>query len=496
MEPQDLTANNQIMSLETRVGDILGFLRSLRNRLRPVNRLPPEIISYIARWILQAEGEPHTKALIPLTHVCQYWRDSIVSTPGNWTRIWNGRWKLAELSLERAKAAPLDIVLTFNLGEGLSRTLLPYIQRASSISCTHFSTIAELTQGLPDFPKSTPNLRSLTFDGCGLDLNRGHSIDPFDFSTHVTTLKKLALHDLPLFPSFLSLRSLTELDLRDYHLNLHVDTLLNFLGKNQSLESATFDINFEEPSLRHSQRRTPVGKLQRLSIWCDDVVDARTLISNVGLQKGGTLEIVRDDQGGLIDIFSGIPITHLSSPTYMEYRTLPRSIRLVGPDGSFLYINHFNAEAPFGEEFLLLPLACVRELRLECYRSWVSPQFDFSFFPSLEILAINGNCPVDGSNFSDGGSIIPSLSPVLPDPASSPSLKVLAFLDCIITEDFASELAQNALDRKYHNSASLLRVLIMTSKSQFPSPRSIGWLRMYVPVVQLLIGKELPKDLL
>ena len=116
-------------------------------------------------------------------------------------------------------------------------------------------------------------------------------------------------------------------------------------------------------------------------------------------------------------------LPNLSSPVVMEYGAFPKRLRLLGPGGVFSYKGPVTTESPFGE-FLLLPLANIRELRLECRRSWILRQFRLSSFPSLEVLAV------------DGGSKVSLLSPVLPDPASSPLLKTLAFLDCVITEEF------------------------------------------------------------
>src|SRR5882762_10368238 len=110
MRLRNLISSPQIKQLETRAHNLLRSLLSLRNTLRPVNRLPPEIISYIARNVL-GNSAVDTASIIPLTHVCRYWRDSIISMPENWALISSDWRKLAELSLERAKAAPLSVRL-------------------------------------------------------------------------------------------------------------------------------------------------------------------------------------------------------------------------------------------------------------------------------------------------------------------------------------------------------------------------------------------------
>jgi len=388
------------------------------------------------------------------------------------------------LSLERAKAAPLTIHLNIR---GLKRDpgfldlLLPHHQKTRSLSVIKPVTIDELTQTLPNFPRSMPNLRSLDLSQYGL-ADWTQTVDPFDFSAH--TLTELSLSDIPLYPSFLSLRSLTELSLVYCRFDLHVDTLLEFLEENHSLERASLEIAFEEPSLRHSRRQDPIGnRLQLLSISCHNATDSRALLSAIALRRGAALEIYCNAK--LIKILSGVSVTHLqnlSSPTFMEYQTLPRTIRLVGPDGSFLFDGYSISENPF-QEFPLLPLDSIREFRLEHYTRSTHAELHLSSFPSLEVLAIDG---------TDSG--VP-LSTVLPDPASS-SLKTLAFLNCAITEGFVGELVRFASCCEKRTLASLHRVVIIdSSDEQLPSVASIARLRKYVPAVEVREGRELPKDL-
>ena len=427
-----------------------------------------------------ADGDLDPISIIPLTQVCQYWRDSFTSTPENWSLICSERPELAELSLERVKAAPLTVFLLFTLDREFADLLLPYVQNIVSLSCVGFLSMEQLTQTLPYFPKSTPSLRSLSLASGSGQADWSHPVDPFDFSTH-TALSELSLSYVPLFPSILSLRTLTKLSLFDDDFQLPLDTLLNFFGENRSLESATLAIKFVEPPLSRSQRQTPIkNELKHLSIGSNDTTTIRALISSIALQKGGTLEIDSGNSAGLTHIFSGVSknkLSILSSPTFMEYRHSQTSIRLLGPNGSFSYGSYTNSETPF-DEFPILQLSSIRELRLQCHGPRTLTSFRLSFFPSLEILAING---CSSESF---------LSPVLPDPASSPSLRTLAFMDCDIAEDFLAHLAQIALYRE-----KLRRVVIIDSNGQFPPAASIQRLRECVPVVEVLEGKEFPKDL-
>jgi len=69
------------------------------------------------------------------------------------------------------------------------------------------------------------------------------------------------LYNTPLFPSILSLKTLTELTLLDYNFDLRMDTLLDFLEESRSLESATLEISFPEQNTDWESTPTPIDLL-------------------------------------------------------------------------------------------------------------------------------------------------------------------------------------------------------------------------------------------
>ena len=462
--------------------------------LQPVNRLPPEILCSIARRFLD-ENAIDARSIIPLTHVCRYWRDSIISAPDNWTLISNGRVELAALSLARAKAARLNVsidICQFRADPTSFGLLTPYLQNIDTLCARDLPSIEELTRALPGFPQSTPNLRSLTLLCTYSSAKWDPSIDPFESLT--PTLKCLSLFKVPLYPSLLNLKTLTDLTLRSHCFEFHLDTLLDFLEQNRSLESAVLDIRFMGPALRYSRRRAPIkNRLRHLSIPCNNPMNAQALVSNMALRRGAHLEISSFDQNtGLNEILSDIATTHLSnlpSPAFMEYQSYPRDIRSFGPNGSFSFSCSPSSSVPF-VEFPLLSLTGVREFRLkhrtpERLRSSLGPiVFHPSSFPVLETLAVE--CDTD---------LLHVLSPLFSNPSASPSLKTLAFLDCVITKEFMKELTQFATDRKDTTSAWLHHVVIVGQGGGFPTATSILELGRHVPVVDVRFGTKLPMGL-
>ena len=461
----------------------------LRNMLQPVNKLPPEIIPRIAQHILQ--GNTDTYPIIPLTHVCRYWRQSIISAPENWTLISSDRIGLMALTLERSGAAPLQLRLRNStpIIQNFGDLITPHIQNTEVLKFWELTTLEDFTQTLPNFPQSMPNLRLLDLGHKGGTPGWDSSTNPFGLFPN--TLRSLRLYDIPLYPPFLEIRTLTELSLRYDIVQPSLDTLLDVLKENCSLESVDLDIDSDEYPTQISQRPAMVlNQLHNLSITCWDATITRTLISNIPVRRGTHLGITLSGRGaglGLNDVLSGISMTHLSnllSPTLMTYQIYPREIQLDGPNGSFSYI-HTGALIPSFAEFLVLPLTEIKELRL--VHSGPPVVLHPSSLPALEALAIKSH-----ANLSHLFSIW------FPNSSHFPSLKTLGFSNCIITERFVEELVQFASDRKNTTSAWLHRVVIVHLGVTFPGLSNVAStheLEKHVPIVDVRLGREFPTDL-
>ena len=457
-----------------------------------MNKLPSEIISHIARCLLD-EDTVDTRPIIPLTHVCRYWRESIISTPENWTRISSRSRSLAVLSLQRVKAAPLQICFDMDQireSPGFSDLVTPHIQNTGTLRIDSISTIEELSKIFQNVPQSMPNLRLLSFSLQSGQAEWDWSTDPLGLST--PTLTHLSLTNIPLSPSFLRLRTLTNLSFhyRRFGLNFRLDRLLDFLEGNRSLERLDLNIRFAKPVLRSSRRQIPIrNRLRSLKIVSANAMDGNALISNITLQKDAHLEIsLYDWNAGSKDLLSIVSMDHLSnlqSPTIMEYNTdHNKAVRLLGPNGSLAF-DAFGLEDPFAS---LHPpnLTNIRMFRITRPPRFLTNRIVFppSSLPALETFAIE--CEAAVSHL---------LSALFSNPSSSPSLRTLAFLDCDLDEGVMKELAQFASSRKNTTSAWLHRIVIVNSKWILPTSASVEKLAKHVPVVDVRIGAKLPADL-
>lgn len=304
---------------------------------------------------------------------------------------------------------------------------------------------------------------------------------------------------VPLYPSILRLRSLTELTYHNLEFDLHLDTLLDFLKDNPSLERVTLRVVFIAAHLLSSRRRTPIAtRLRRLSICYHHATHGRALLANITLARGAHLNIINAaGHRGFNDLLSDFPTAHLlnlRSPTLLEYQCFDRVIQLFGPNGFFSSIAFSILDSgPSFIEFPLLPLTKVREFRL-VHRT-IGPLSRFSLhplpfhlphFPNLETLAID--CET---------SLSLLLSVLFSTPPSLPKLRTLAFLNCNLGEDFMDELTEYASKRKGTTSAWLHRVVIVNQDGAFPKIDSVRKLGEHVSVVDVdvRVGEELPKNL-
>jgi hypothetical protein len=118
---------------------------SSRNALEPANRLPSANLSQVARYVSHHGGDSYTRAIIPLTHMCRHWREFIISTPENLATISNRCEKLTMLSLQRAKAASLDISLDMGVeNPGLCEVLASHIQNIGHLYANGLSDTKDL----------------------------------------------------------------------------------------------------------------------------------------------------------------------------------------------------------------------------------------------------------------------------------------------------------------------------------------------------------------
>jgi len=430
----------------------------LWNPLRPVNRLPPEILALCAAFVPRTDPKP----IVSLAHVCRYWREAITSNPGSWTLIGNKWERLVPLCLERAGVAPLTVDLWIG---GLKRkfvhALLPHVTRISSLSLTACTSLKDMEDFL-----SSPMLNP-------------------------TSLKFKSPYwpEIHLYPILSNIKSVVELNLTSY--KIPFKELIRFLESNPCIERLELFIMFTNaPALTTLERAVSIPRLRHLALTCysNHATDARALLSSLSLPRGINIEIHEAEHESRGDLASFLP----SPPTFIQDILAPiitvkdlcfeGRLHLSGNDGSFSFHSPKVSKNHY-EYFDMFATGAVREFHL--HLGWRDPPpLLLEQLPALEALLINQTRPRRGL-----------LSVLAEDPVLCPSLKTIVLFNCLETDAEIKQLEEISEKREHSIAARLHRIVIVNHTQDFPKLDSVSRLRMLVPRVDFVVGNELP-DLL
>ena len=88
---------------------------NILNEGTPTYRLPQEILTRILYLAVDHGSEKHAKQIIPLTHVCRYWRTLLLSYPRMWStlRMKPGNPSVVSEWLSRSRTAPITVIAEF-----------------------------------------------------------------------------------------------------------------------------------------------------------------------------------------------------------------------------------------------------------------------------------------------------------------------------------------------------------------------------------------------
>ena len=485
----------QVDALEERARDVLHEVITLRNSLRPVNHMPPEVLTSCATFVSNTDPRP----IISLTHVCRYWRNSITSNPRAWASIATGWKRLILLCLERAGDVPLTVDITVSDirgDEDFLKSSLPQASRIGRLRLTGYSIIETVADDLPGFLGSPiPNLTSLelqqTEEPAKLFPSREAPVRAI--FQNVSKLESLSLTRTPLYPALLGTTSLRELKLLGYASPFHFGTFIGLLDSNPGLERLVLDIQFIANSVNTVFGRTVIlPHLQDLSITCSKPIDSKELLSCIPLTRGAHIEVIATqlDQTVKLNAFLPSPPTYirqlLTPITTVKIQVTPREIHLFGNNSTFTF-RSAQTILDLHAELVLFPSTTVRELYTNTHPFKYTDtglSTRLGQLPALETLAFSG------TEFP-----LALLSALVKEPILCPALRTIAFFDCGINSDIAKELGEAIAKRRDSMAGRLYRVVIVSNGGMLPSLKSIQRLRKSVPCVEVRVDDKLP-DLL
>ena len=394
------------------------------------------------------------------------------------------------MSLPRLEAVPSNSEIHLDMNEPSQHLDTHIFHGIESLSITHFDNSKNLSTRFLHFSTSFPSLQSLCVRASYPSHDGNLSSDPF--RSLPRTLKRLTLCDVPLYPSFCQLQTLTNLHLDCGAFDHTLDTLLEVLDRNPSLKDVDLRIQFKSRELRRSNRRVPVqmtNNLKYLGIASNEAEDIKALISQVTLSRGVVLAVKHSREAeGFRTILSDINTTrfkNLASPIHMEYAHGLFSMFSGEEGGLVLKVDDdlpCNGALSFGKirECPVMGSLCrtIQLLDLTMHRQ--PGVFEPSLFPALEILIINRD-----SNLKE------TLAELFSLPHLCPELKALEFLKCDISGEFTTELTQYVSARKRITSGQLLRITIVHKEVAFDGGDLIKE-RLEGHVQKLWVGQNPP----
>jgi hypothetical protein len=439
---------------------------------------------------LVSDADP--RPIVSLTHVCRYWRKSIISNPRNWASIAT-RWRrLTPLCLERADAIPLTVDITVpdvDGDEAFLNALLPHVPRIGFLRLTGHSsveTVADRLLGL--FASPILGLTSLELQ----QTEEPAQLFPPDNSPvpppfhNISNLRSLSLTQTPLYPALFTIGSLVELRLTGYTIPFPFGTLLGLLDSNRGLELVVLGLRFVTGSVETATaRKVPLARLHHLSITCTEPIDARGLLSCISLPRNTSLEVPRSEVVPFDSYLPSPPTpihTALTSITVVKYQTSPRTLHVSGNHGYF-YVQSLQS-APSFPELHLFPTASVREFHLDTSPWGIVPAYltpVLRQLPALETLV--------AANITWATGTLASLAV---QPLLCPSLKTVAFFNCKLTPEAMKEFESAIVKRKDSEAARLYRVIIVSSTGVLPDYALVQGLRKHVPCVDARMDDKLP----
>lgn len=157
----------ELNALEQDAFEVICLVRSVKNSLAPINRIPPEILSLVPDHYDKDHAD---QDLIALTHVCRTWRVVFISRSSLWTNLDFVNVDKARTYIQRSKSSPLEIFLD---GHRAGNTYFhetfalaaPHIRRFKSLAIRGHS----LTSVLEHFSDQAPLPEKLDIGIAALD---------------------------------------------------------------------------------------------------------------------------------------------------------------------------------------------------------------------------------------------------------------------------------------------------------------------------------------
>ena len=332
----------QVDALEQDALEVLSMVRSLKNSLAPINRIPPEILSLLPDY--SDEDDPDSDQVpITLTHVCHSWREIFTSRSSLWTDLDLTSIDKTRTFIQRSKSSPLDIYAGFQDDEAYL-----YLDDALSLVIPHIPRLRSLALYCGAIPEALRNL-------CHAPLLEDLEIQLASLNNHTLDIPLLngdlpSLLSLTLGAKIIRLPQKKMSNLRELSLScdpgaLTMTQILDFL---ESAPLLHIEIMGSIPSSCDAlpQRIVTLRHLETLEITADRI---HCIVKHLRIPVGASVKVwakFRGEAFPLLEYLWGTSpniknISHTSAVN-LSFGFNQRRAKLSGPSGSLCLSGHWE----------------------------------------------------------------------------------------------------------------------------------------------------------
>ncbi|KAF9650471.1 hypothetical protein BDM02DRAFT_3111972 [Thelephora ganbajun] len=383
-----------------------------------INRLPPEILAKILECRMLDQD------LVVATHVCRYWRSTLISTPCLWTHIKCYNSDSVSAYLERSKTAPIN-VLAFEILSTFPQNLalekcIPHLGRVRLMMI--YASFGKALPAIYNFRSPAPLLQRLEISGPGCDPTARL---PDDFlGRHAPLLQHLHLEDSPLLLNPFPLPSLTTLTLYAEESQPPMSAILGLLSSAPSLQNisiAMMDVSTKEIPIHDIY----LGSLRHLEVLSGSILSR--VIPHIKAPKLEEL-VIKMPSGIQVptieDLLPPESYPLMTEVTSMDFRGVSwdPDMTFEGKGAKVFLTTHFPTPAGLDDFFLKIPSLLFAQITRLKIREEGGPLVSrIAEFKNLERIEL-GQCIEEDVIFE---ALCPSSSPESTPLVPCPHLEIM-----------------------------------------------------------------------
>ncbi|KAF9780829.1 hypothetical protein BJ322DRAFT_284954 [Thelephora terrestris] len=333
-------------TLEQDALEVLCLVRSLKNSLAPINKIPPEVLSLLPDYCGKGDDD---RDLIKLTHVCRGWRELFTTRSSLWTQLDFRNVEKTRAYIQRSKYSPLE--LSLKNCDGAS-----YTDEATSLMVPHIHRLKSLTVFAKILPEvfehcfcAAPLLEELDICVAG---SRDPVLDSALFNGDLSTLRVLSLYGVTTHLPWRTLANLRALTLGSWGPKHGVTQLLDIFESSPLLQTVSLEDSVPELSDAPPERIVSLPHLKSLTLTADP--PHSILLNHLCVPVGASLtswSIFSGEESPLLDYLPDRSpnFKNLSCITSvnLSFRSTQKFVRLCGPSGNLHLLAHWEGGAEF-----------------------------------------------------------------------------------------------------------------------------------------------------